>query len=105
MVIWISLLLLLSFPSGTPAFSISNAAWSDTVWQDHCRDVRTSYNPKHLLDAGRLTITPDDPRFNDFLYWIWTNKILEHQVERVGGTEWKGPTDGVIFHWAPGSRW
>jgi hypothetical protein len=43
-----------------------------------------------------------DPRFNDFLYGIWANKVLEHQVEQIGGTEWTGPSDGVIFHWAPG---
>lgn len=26
-------------------------------------------------------------------------------MEQIGGTGWNGPTDGVIFHWAPGSRW
>lgn len=99
------LVLVLGFPSVTPAFPISSAAWSNSVWQDHCKEVRTSYNPKHALATDRLTLTPDDPRFNDFLYWVWANKILEHQVEQIGGTEWTGPTEGVIFHWAPGSRW
>src|SRR5207249_5339154 len=27
------------------------------------------------------------------------------QIEQVGGTEWNGPTGGVIVHGAPGSRW
>jgi len=104
--IWMSgLLIWLSLPSVAFAFPISNAAWSNTVWEAHCKDVRTSYNPNQPLRVDRLTITPQDLRFSDFLYWIWANKILEHQVEQIGGTEWRGPTDGVIFHWAPGSRW
>lgn len=104
--IWISVLLvIIVLPASTPAFPISSAAWSNSIWESHCKDVRTSYNPKQSLATDRLTLTPDDPRFSDFLYWVWANKILEHQVEQIGGTEWKGPTDGVIFHWAPGSRW
>ena len=100
-----TIVILLSVPSLTLAFQISNAAWSDSVWKDHCKDVHTSYNPDHALSIDRLTLTPKDPRFNDFLYWVWANKILEHQVEQIGGKEWTGPTNGVIFHWAPGSRW
>lgn len=69
------------------------------------QSVRTSYNPETPLTNGALTLDSNDPRFLDFLYWVWANKIIEHQVEQVGGTEWTGPTDGVIFHWAPGSRW
>jgi hypothetical protein len=99
------LLILLYFPSLALAFQISNAAWSNSVWEAHCKDVRTSYNPNYALSIDSLTLTPKDPRFNDFLFAIWANKILEHQVEQMGGTEWTGPTDGVIFHWAPGSRW
>ena len=99
------LIFLLGFPSITSAFQLSSAAWSESVWQAHCKDIRTSYNATQSLATDGLTLTPDDPRFNDFLYWVWANKILEHQVEQVGGTEWNGPTDGVIFHWAPGSRW
>ncbi|MGH7256170.1 MAG: hypothetical protein ACREI3_10375 [Nitrospirales bacterium] len=87
------------------AFPVSRAAWSDAEWAQRCRPVRTSYNPSSPLRTDALTLTPDDPRFLDFLYWVWANKIIEHQVEQVGGTEWAGPTDGVIFHWAPGSRW
>jgi hypothetical protein len=103
---WISVLIvLLVFPPVTSAFPIGSAAWSNSVWEDHCKDVRTSYNSKHSLATDRLTLTPGDPRFSDFLYWVWANKILEHQVEQIGGTEWAGPTEGVIFHWAPGSRW
>ena len=98
-------LILFYLPSVTAAFEISNAAWPNSVWEARCKDVRTSYNPNHSLKIDRLTITPKDARFNDFLYWIWANKILEHQVEQIGGTEWSGPPDGVIFHWAPGSRW
>lgn len=87
------------------AFPVGAAAWSDVQWNQHCRDVRTSYNPATSFNAERLTLRPDDPRFVDFLYWVWANKIVEHQVEQVGGTEWTGPSHGVIFHWAPGSRW
>ncbi len=94
-----------SQPDHGMAFPVSGAAWSDAQWQAHCKDVRTSYNPQTPLRTDALTITPDDPRFVDFVFWVWANKIIEHQVEQVGGTEWKGPTNGVIFHWAPGSRW
>jgi hypothetical protein len=89
----------------TEAFPVSGAAWSEAQWEQHCKDVRTSYNPASPLNRNTLTLKQDDPRFLDFLYWIWANKIIEHQVEQVGGTEWKGPKNGVIFHWAPGSRW
>lgn len=91
--------------TGAHAFPVSGAAWSEAQWIEHCKDVRTSYNPSAPLDTKTLTLKPDDPRFLDFLYWVWANKIIEHQVEQVGGTEWRGPTDGVIFHWAPGSHW
>ena len=87
------------------AFPTSSYAWSDTQWQKRCASIRTSYNPNTLLSHTQLTLTPKDPRFVDFLYWVWANKITEHQVEEVGGTEWDGPSNGVIFHWAPGSRW
>ena len=87
------------------AFPTSSYAWSDTQWQERCASIRTSYNPNTLLSHTQLTLTPKDPRFVDFLYWVWANKITEHQVEEVGGTEWDGPSNGVIFHWAPGSRW
>jgi len=87
------------------AFPVSAAAWSDAQWTQHCKDVRTSFNPVTPLRTDALTLKPENPRFLDFLYWVWANKIIEHQVEQVGGTEWTGPTDGVIFHWAPGSRW
>ena len=93
--------------TATPGFSfpVSSYAWTDTQWEHRCANVRTSYNPATTLTNSQLTITPDDSRFVDFLYWVWANKLTEHQVEQVGGTEWNGPTDGVIFHWAPGSRW
>ncbi len=87
------------------AFPVSAAAWSDAQWEQHCKHVRTTYNPAAPLSTKALTIQPDDLRFLDLLYWVWANKITEHQVEQVGGTEWSGPTTGVIFHWAPGSRW
>jgi hypothetical protein len=87
------------------AFPVSAAAWSDAQWGQHCQDIRTSFNPTTPLRTDTLTLKPEDPRFLDFLYWVWANKIIEHQIEEVGGTEWNGPTDGVIFHWAPGSRW
>lgn len=91
--------------TGADAFPVSGAAWSDAQWERHCKKVKTTYNPTSPLDLKTLTLKPDDPRFVDFLYWVWANKIIEHQVEQVGGTEWKGPKNGVIFHWAPGSRW
>lgn len=95
----------LALPERAASFPVSRAAWSDRKWQQHCRDVRTTYNPSAPLRTDTLTLTPQDPRFLDFVYWVWANKITEHQVEQVGGTEWNGPTHGVIFHWAPGSRW
>lgn len=95
---------LLIAPAAQP-FPISPASWSNATWERRCRDVRTTFNPSSLLSNKILTIQPDDPRFLDFLSWVWANKIIEHQVEQPGGTEWKGPQTGVIFHWAPGSRW
>jgi hypothetical protein len=86
-------------------FPLSSAAWTDEQWSAHCREVRTTFNPRGPLRSDALSITDTDPRFIDFLYWVWANKITEHQVEEMGGTEWEGPRDGVIFHWAPGSRW
>jgi len=87
------------------AFRVSDAAWSEAEWEQRCRSVQTTYNPDSTLRTDALSLAPDDPRFLDFLYWVWANKIIEHQVEQIGGTGWAGPTDGVIFHWAPGSRW
>jgi hypothetical protein len=101
----LAITIVLGLPFSGLAFPVSHAAWSKNTWLAHCKDVRTSFNPKVPLSAEHLTLTPTDVRFNDFVYWVWANKILEHQVEQVGGTEWDGPTDGVIFHWAPGSRW
>jgi hypothetical protein len=97
-------LVLLMTPA-VAAFPLSAAAWSDGEWETHCRSIRTSYNPHDSLRNDSLSLTPEDPRFMDFLYWVWANKIIEHQVEEIGGTEWDGPDSGVIFHWAPGSRW
>lgn len=91
--------------SSTEAFPVSRAAWSEVQWEQHCKHVRTTYNPTSPLSTKVLTLQPDDPRSVDFFHWVWANKIIEHQVEQVGGTEWKGPRNGVIFHWAPGSRW
>lgn len=90
---------------GAEAFPVSSAAWSEAQWEQHCQAIRTTYNQTGPLSTKALTLNQDDPRFVDFLYWVWANKIIEHQVEQVGGTEWNGPTHGVIFHWAPGSRW
>jgi mono/diheme cytochrome c family protein len=84
---------------------VGEFAWTDAQWLAHCRDVRTSYNPDHDLRTDALTLTPDDPRWPDFVFWTLDNKINEHQVEAYGGTGWKAPTGGVIFHWAPGSHW
>jgi hypothetical protein len=94
-----------TYSSAATAFPVSAAAWSDKKWEQHCKRIRTSFNQHSPLNTKRLTITPNDPRFDDFLYWVWANKIIEHQVEQVGGTDWKGPKTGVIFHWAPGSHW
>jgi hypothetical protein len=95
---WISgLIILLAFPPVTRAFPISSAAWSTSDWQDHCKDVRTSHNPNDPLATDRLTLTPDDPRFSDFLYWVWANKILEHQVEQMGGQNGRDRQTGSFF--------
>jgi hypothetical protein len=99
------LMLLVAWMVDGAAFPIGPAAWSDKQWAQHCERVRTSYNPAASLSTGTLTMKLEDPRFLDFVHWVWANKIIEHQVEQVGGTEWKGPPTGVIFHWAPGSRW
>ncbi len=103
--LFFSLVLLFTGISCVAALPIGKYAWSDAEWLKRCRDVRTSYNPDHALNPHKLTIKVDDPRFDDFLYWAWMNQIPEHQVEPLGGEGWDGPADGVIFHWAPGSRW
>lgn len=84
---------------------ISNFAWSADEWAKRSHGIRTSFNPDHDLSTTELTITPGDARWLDFVFWCFNNKLAEHQVEAYGGTEWEGPQGGVIFHWAPGSRW
>jgi cytochrome c oxidase cbb3-type subunit 2 len=84
---------------------ISGFAWSSDEWAERSKGIRTSFNPDHDLSTTELTIVPGDPRWLDFVFWCFNNKLAEHQVEAYGGTEWQGPTGGVIFHWAPGSRW
>ena len=84
---------------------ISGFAWSDKEWAERSKGIRTSYNPDHDLSTTDLTLVPGDPRWLDFVFWCFNNKLAEHQVEAYGGTEWDGPKGGVIFHWAPGSRW
>jgi mono/diheme cytochrome c family protein len=84
---------------------ISGFAWNADQWAEKSRGVRTSYNPDHDLSTTQLTLVPGDPRWLDFVFWCFNNKLAEHQVEAYGGTEWEGPAGGVIFHWAPGSRW
>lgn len=80
-------------------------AWTDAQWHARCRGVRTSYNPSGELREDALTLRPSDPRWLDFVFWTLSNKVNEHQVEAYGGTGWHGPKGGVLFHWAPGSRW
>lgn len=84
---------------------ISGFAWSSDEWAARSKGVHTSYNPDRDLSTTELTLVPGDPRWLDFVFWCFNNKLAEHQVEAYGGTEWNGPTGGVIFHWAPGSRW
>ncbi len=84
---------------------VGELAWNDAQWRTHCRGVRTSYNPDKDLREDSLTLTPDDPRWPDFVFWSLQSKVNEHQVEAYGGNGWEGPTGGVIFHWAPGSHW
>ncbi|HJW30551.1 MAG TPA: cytochrome c, partial [Saprospiraceae bacterium] len=84
---------------------ISGFAWDAEEWARRTKGIRTSYNPDHDLNAETLTLVPGDERWLDFMFWCFNNKLAEHQVEAYGGTEWDGPTGGVIFHWAPGSRW
>jgi cytochrome c oxidase cbb3-type subunit 2 len=80
-------------------------SWTREQWQQRCGGVRTSYNPGAELSDTTLTLVPGDPRWVDFVYWSFNNKVAEHQVEAYGGTGWAGPKGGVIFHWAPGSHW
>ena len=84
---------------------ISAFAWDQQEWVDRTKGLRTSYNPDHDLNTETLTLVPGDERWLDFVFWCFNNKLAEHQVEAYGGTEWDGPKGGVIFHWAPGSRW
>lgn len=84
---------------------ISGFAWSDEEWAKRSHGIRTSYNRDHDLSTTELTLVPGDERWLDFVFWCVNNKVAEHQVEAYGGTEWNGPTGGIIFHWAPGSRW
>lgn len=84
---------------------VGSFAWTDAQWHARCRAVRTSFNPDHDLREDELTLTPSGPRWLDFVFWTLSSKVNEHQVEAYGGTGWNGPKDGVIFHWAPGSRW
>ena len=78
----------LSVAHDAMGFPVSEAAWSDQEWEAHCEPARTSYNPETPLTNEALTLTVEDQRFLDFLYWVWANKITEHQVEQVGGTGW-----------------
>ncbi len=84
---------------------IPGFAWDKEEWATRTKGIRTSYNPDHDLNAETLTLVPGDERWLDFVFWCFNNKLAEHQVEQYGGTEWDGPKGGVIFHWAPGSRW
>lgn len=84
---------------------ISGFAWDKEEWAKRTHGIRTSYNPDHDLNTETLTLVPGDERWLDFVFWCFNNKLAEHQVEAYGGTEWDGPKGGIIFHWAPGSRW
>jgi cbb3-type cytochrome c oxidase subunit III len=84
---------------------ISGFAWDKDEWARRTRGIRTSYNPDHDLNTETLTLVPGDERWLDFVFWCFNNKLAEHQVEAYGGTDWDGPKGGIIFHWAPGSRW
>jgi mono/diheme cytochrome c family protein len=84
---------------------ISGFAWDSNEWAKRAKGIRTSYNPDRDLNADTLTLVPGDERWLDFMFWCYNNKVVEHQVEAYGGTEWDGPKGGVLFHWAPGSRW
>jgi mono/diheme cytochrome c family protein len=84
---------------------ISGFAWDAEQWAQRTKGIRTSYNPNSDLNSETLTLVPGDERWLDFVFWCFNNKVAEHQVEAYGGTEWEGPQGGVIFHWAPGSRW
>ncbi len=86
-------------------YVIPGFAWSEEKWVQRSRGIRTSYNPDHDLNTDTLTLVPGDERWLDFVYWCFNNRLAEHQVEAYGGTGWQGPKGGVIFHWAPGSRW
>jgi hypothetical protein len=84
---------------------VGQFAWSNAQWRSRCRGVRTSYNTDHDLTDDALTLRPGDPRWLDFVFWSLNNKVNEHQFEAYGGTGWKGPKGGILFHWAPGSHW
>src|SRR5512141_1724536 len=66
---------------------ISGFAWSSDQWSERSKGIRTSYNPDHDLSTTDLTLVPGDPRWLDFVFWCFNNKLAEHQVEAYGGTE------------------
>ncbi len=97
---------LLIFPPGFLfASPLNPTTWSEAIWQEHCRGIRTSYNPAQDLSDHEFTLTPADERWQAFLSWVQSNKISEHHIEGIDtGNSERGPR-GVIMHWAPGTRW
>ena len=66
--VYVVMICLRTFADQTEAFPVSGAAWSDAQWEQHCKDVRTTYNPTTLLSTETLTMKTENPRFLDFSY-------------------------------------
>jgi cytochrome c oxidase cbb3-type subunit 2 len=102
--IFLGWIILVFTPGLLFASPLSPAAWGEATWQEHCRGIRTSYNPTQDLSDQAFTLTPADQRLPEFLLWVQSHKISEHRIEGVDGGGNGVPT-GVVVHWAPDSRW
>lgn len=97
--------LLMCTPGLLFASPLSSSAWSETTWQEHCREVRTSYNPGQDLNNEAFTLTPVDARWQKFLSWVQRNKISKHHIDGIDTGNGDRVARGVTVHWALGTRW
>jgi len=79
---WLALFVLAAVAQTAEAFPVSGAAWSNAQWEQHCKEVRTTYNPTAPLRTDRLMLKPDDER--------------AHFLEHIGGPE--SPYYRYVFH-------
>ena len=65
------LLTLVLLPASAHAFPISSAAWSSSDWEQHCKDVRTTFNRDRPVATDRLTLTTTDDSGNALSVSRW----------------------------------